>query len=267
MPIQTAVPIRVFDQESFHQVDRRVTGLAFDIQNEFGRYLDESLYQAELTRRCRLLGLEVEPELQIDVGFGDFCKSYYADHLINQGVIIEDKAVSALESVHKGQALNYLFLCGLHHGTLLNFGAESVQHEFVSTRLTHIDRRRYEVVAPHWKPLTRRCQELRDLLLQLLDEWGAYLDPLLYEEALIHFLGGQERIEHEIRVTSGGTVIGSQKRLLLTDNIAFAVTASTHRLETVLEHQRRFLRQTPLRALQWINLNHKSIELRTIERQ
>src|SRR5437879_1078399 len=90
MPIHTAVPIRVIDQESFHQVDRRVTGIAFDIHNEFGRYLDERLYQAELTLRCRTLGFEVEPELQIDVTFGPFRKSYFADHLIDGGVIVED---------------------------------------------------------------------------------------------------------------------------------------------------------------------------------
>ena len=34
MPIQTAVPVQVFDQESFHQVDKRVTGIAFDIHND-----------------------------------------------------------------------------------------------------------------------------------------------------------------------------------------------------------------------------------------
>ena len=43
MPIRTAIPIQVFDQERFHQIDRRVTGIAFDIHNEFGRYLDERI--------------------------------------------------------------------------------------------------------------------------------------------------------------------------------------------------------------------------------
>jgi GxxExxY protein len=265
MPIHTAVPIRVFNQESFHQVDRRVTGLAYDIQNEFGRYLDERLYQGELTRRCRDLGFEVEPELQIDVALGDFSKSYFADHLINGGVIIEDKAVSGLNHAHKGQALHYLFLCGLHHATLLNFRSERVQHEFVSTRLTPTERRQYELVASHWKPLTPKCHELHDLLRQLLTEWGAYLDPVLYRDALTHFLGGAERVEREIRVRCGGAEIGTQKMRLVADDIAFSVTASTHRPDIVFEHQRRFLRHTPLRALHWINLNHRRIEFRTIE--
>lgn len=267
MPIHTAVPIRFFDQESFHQVDKRVTGLAFDIHNEFGRYLDERLYQSELTRRCREQGFAVQPELQIDVTFGDFKKTYFADHLIDGGVIVETKAVASLAPLHRGQALNYLFLCGLHHGALLNFRTERVQHEFVSTRLTLYDRRRYEVIDADWRPMTPRCGELCDVLHQLLQEWGAYLDPFLYRDALTHFLGGEERVVREITITSDGSVIGTQKMHLLADDIAFSVTASTHRPEAVHEHQRRFLRHTPLRALHWINLNHKKIDLRTIERQ
>ena len=265
MPIRTSVPIRVFDQESFHQIDKRVTGLAFDIHNEFGRYLDERLYQRELTRRCRAIGLEVQPELEIAVSFGDFNKYYFADLLVNQGVIIETKTAMALSPAHRGQTLNYLFLCELHHATLLNFRTERVQHEFVSTRLTRAERSRYQVVVTDWKPLTARCHELYDIIHQLLKEWGAYLDPLLYRDALTHFLGGDDCVVREINIDSAGELVGTQKMHLVDDDIAFSVLASTHRPALVLEHQRRFLKHTPLRAIQWINLNHQQIEFRTIQ--
>jgi GxxExxY protein len=265
MPIRTSVPIRIFDQEAFHQVDKRVTGIAFDIHNEFGRFLDERLYQGELTRRCRARGFEVQPELEISVSLGDFNKCYFADHLINQGVIIECKAAAALSPAHKGQTLNYLFLCGLHHATMLNFRSERVQHEFVSTRLSPADRHRYEYVALDWKPLTARCPELQDIMDRLLTEWGAFLDPILYRDALTHFLGGEERVVRGVGVHSAGALIGTQKTHLLTDDIAFSVTASIHRPDLVREHQRRFLKHTSLRAIQWINLNHHQIEFRTIQ--
>ena len=51
MPITSSVPIKQFDQPSFHAVDEVVTGIAFDVHNEFGRYLDERLYQTELDER------------------------------------------------------------------------------------------------------------------------------------------------------------------------------------------------------------------------
>ncbi len=46
MPVETSSPITAFDQESFYAVDEVVTGVAFDVHNEFGRYLDERLYHA-----------------------------------------------------------------------------------------------------------------------------------------------------------------------------------------------------------------------------
>ena len=211
MPIRTSVPIEVFDQESFHQIDKRVTGIAFDIHNEFGRYLDEELYQGELTRRCQASGLSVQPELQITASLEDFRKDYYADHLVNQGVIIETKAVATLSPPHTGQTLNYLFLCGLHHGTLLNFRTERVQHEFVSTRLTPVDRQRHEIITRHWKPQTTECERLPSLFIRLLNEWGAFLDPILYRDALTHFLGGEAHVVQAIPIQSAGRIIGAQK--------------------------------------------------------
>jgi GxxExxY protein len=266
MPIFTAVPIEVFDQDAYHAVDRRVTGFAFDIHNEFGRFLDEKLYQNELARRCEVVGFDVVPELQITMSLNSFDKNYYPDLLINRGVIIETKAVAALGPVHKGQTLNYLFMCGLHHGTLLNFRSERVEREFVSTRLTSETRRQVTFHADHWKQLTPQCLHFRELLLTCLAEWGAYLDPHLYRDAVTYFLGDKDQVLHDVPVFSTGTVIGTQQMHLLTDEVAFSVTASTHQPQKVLEHLQRFLDHTRLKALHWLNLNHGRIELRTIER-
>lgn len=266
MPIHVACSIEVFDQERFHQVDKCVTGLAFEIHNQFGRYLDEKLYQRELTRQCRATGLAVEPELRITASLDDFSKDYFADHLVNSGVIVETKAVSTLAPEHIGQTLNYLFLCGLHHATLLNFRPDRVQHKFVSTKLTPADRRRYDMVAADWHAVSPQCDRLHALLVRMLAEWGTHLDPLLYRDALTHFLGGEAQVLREVSVGSEGASLGGQKMHLLADDIAFSVTASTHQPESVFEHQQRFIRHTRLRAIQWVNLNHSRVELRTIER-
>lgn len=269
MPIWTSSPIKVIDQETFHRIDHQVTGLAFDIHNEFGRYLDEKLYQAELARRCRRAGLDVlhDPELEMTVSLDGFIKKYFADVLINQGAIVETKAESALTPAHTGQTLNYLFLCGLHHATLLNFRSERVQHQFVSTRLTLADRLRYDFDLADWKPLTPQCEQLKHHLNRCLAEWGAFLDPILFRDALTHFLGGEERLVRRIPVLSEGEIIGTQEMRLMTNDVAFAVTAATHHPFAILDHQQRFLTHTPLKALQWINLNHHKIELRTVTRK
>ena len=269
MPIWTSFPIKIIDQETFHQIDRQVTGLAFDIHNEFGRYLDEKLYQTELARRCQRAGLEVihDPELHMTASLDGFSKKYFADLLVNQGAVVETKAVASLDPAHTGQTLNYLFLCGLHHGTLLNFRTDRVQHEFVSTRLTMADRLRYDFDLHDWKPQTAECDQLKHHLNRCLAEWGAFLDPLLYRDALTHFLGGEERLVRQVPIHSQGEVIGSQEMRLLTNEVAFSVTAATHHPSAIFDHQQRFLAHTPLKAIQWINLNHHKIEIRTITRK
>ena len=266
MPLHTSVPIKAIEQSDFHEIDEKVTGLAYDIHNEFGRYLDESLYQCELARRCRVMGFDVvhEPELKMTASLDDFSKSYFADLLINQSVIVETKAVAALIPAHAGQALNYLFLCGLHHGSLLNFRSERVQHEFVSTRLTPADRLRYELDLSDWIPQSPKCEHLQNHFIHCLNEWGAFLDPLLYRDALTHSLGGEAQVVRNVPVYSHGEMIGCQEMRLIADDIAFAVTTATHHPGSLLEHQRRFLSHTKLKAIQWINLHHHKITFRTI---
>src|SRR5688572_14002046 len=140
MPIYTSAPIRVFSQEEYHSVDKVVTGMGFKLHNEYGRYLDEQLYQTELAQRFAAYGFNVLSELKMTLALDSFRKGYYADFLLNSDVIVETKTAETLTDGHKAQVLNYLYMCGLHHATLLNLRPRSVQHEFVSTSLTHEQR-------------------------------------------------------------------------------------------------------------------------------
>lgn len=50
----------------------------------------------------------------------------------------------------------------------------------------------------------------------------------------------------EVPVFSDEQPLGTQQAHLVTDEVAFSVTASVHRPDVVLDHQRRFLHHTPL---------------------
>jgi len=264
VPIQTSIPITVFDQEAFHAVDKVVTGVAFDIHNEFGRYLDKRLYQRELASRLSGRGLVVHREMQMELTLDDFSRDYFADFLVNNGVIVETKVVGALTNAHKAQTLNYLYLCELHHGTLLNFRPERVQHRFVSTTLTTEDRRRIKWDLETWTPLTPRCEILHSTLVRALEDWGARLAPTLYRDVITHFLGGELEVVCNVEVRSEHGSLGEQRVHLVAPDVAFSVTAAVHRPDVVREHQRRFLQHTSLRAMQWINLSGQTVRLHTI---
>lgn len=54
---------------------------------------------------------------------------YVADFVVEDKIILELKAVSALNPSYEAQAIHYLTATGLRLAILLNFGAESLQHK------------------------------------------------------------------------------------------------------------------------------------------
>ena len=191
MPIEVSTEIRACDQEAFHALDRRIMGVVFAVHNEFGRLLDEDLYKREIAARCVAMGIQpVEREVRIRVSHQSFAKDYYLDLLFCSGLMLEGKAAERLVAAHRSQSLNYLFLAGLKHGPLVNFRTERLQHEFVSTTLTPEERRRFSVVEGEWVEMNPASRQFKAKTVELLDDWGAFLDVNLYREALVHFLGG-----------------------------------------------------------------------------
>ena len=241
MPISTSLSTKICDQEVFHSVDKLVTGLAFDIHNEYGQFLDERLYQSELAARLSEKGLSVEKELRVTLTLEDFSRDYYADFLINKGIIIETKTAEILTKAHKAQTLNYLFLCGLNHGTLLNFRTERVQHQFVSTSISNEERYLFEWNLKDWKPLSERCEMLLKILERSLEDWGTRLDPILYRDVITHFLGGELEVIRDIEVGSRYGSPGTQSVYLVTPKIGFSVTAAIHHPESIKDINFAFL--------------------------
>ena len=57
-------------------------------------------------------------------------QTYKADFVCYGKIIVELKAVSALDDAHRSQVYNYLHATGFKLGLLLNFGyADELQHE------------------------------------------------------------------------------------------------------------------------------------------
>lgn len=101
-------------------------------------------------------------------------------------------------------------------------------------------------------------------MIELLLDWGAWLEVNLYREAMIHYLGGMDHVVRTILVRTASGTLGRQKVFMLTEGYTFLISALRHGQDVMLEHQRRFLAHTDLRAVAWINLNGSLIEFRTI---
>jgi GxxExxY protein len=267
MPIEVTSRIEVFDQEAFHGLDKKLMRIVFDVHNKFGRFFDETLYKSEIAARWINAGFgTAEREVRITAKHGTFQKDYLMDILFNAGLMLEAKTTEILTPNHRTYGLNYLFLTGMRHGRLVNLRPERVQHEFLSTRLTAERRHEFTIDDSDWKCLNPESSVLKDTLVDLLKDWGAFLEAGLYKEAVTHFLGGTEKVVRFVPIVSAGRTIGEQKLHLLNADTAFSFTSVVAKPNSMMEHQRRFLEHTPLRFIQWVNFRRHRIEFRTLRK-
>lgn len=114
MPIEVDSEIRIFSQNEFHELAHQVMGIAFGVHNDFGRLMEEGIYQHAIQRRCETAGIvPARREVEIRVRHEEFQKSYFMDLLFASGLMLELKTVEALNNAHHAQALNYLLLTGM----------------------------------------------------------------------------------------------------------------------------------------------------------
>jgi GxxExxY protein len=268
MPITCPIQFTTPNEDQFRKLDYLVMEHAFAAHNTLGRFCDEAIYQADLAHRMRKVGLKpTEIEVPVNVSWSGFKKTYYLDVVVHDSVIYELKTATALTAEHKAQLLNYLLLLGQPRGKLINLRPPSLEWHFVSTTLTPADCRDVVFTDARWHPLSPACVELRRILTSLLADWGAFLEICLYQEALMFLLGGDEMVSQRVELAREGVELGNQRVHTHSTGVAFRITAFTEHQDRCEAHLRRFLALTPLIGIQWINLNHRTVELVTLTKE
>lgn len=106
----------------------KIIACAYQVSNTLGCGFLEKMYENALALELRKCGLDVEQQLPIQVGYdGIVVGDYKADLIVNGKVIVELKAMNALDDVHSAQTLNYLKATDLKVALLLNFGKPQVE--------------------------------------------------------------------------------------------------------------------------------------------
>ena len=114
---------------SENEIGRIVVDRALEVHRELGPGLLESTYEACLCHELRTAGLDVEVQKALPVVYKSVrldC-GYRTDLLVEKKVVIEIKAVEALNDVHLAQILTYLKLSGCKLGYLINFNVKRVK--------------------------------------------------------------------------------------------------------------------------------------------
>ncbi|HEY3399369.1 MAG TPA: GxxExxY protein [Geothrix sp.] len=106
----------------------RVISGAFKVQNTLGCGFLEKVYENAMVYECRKAGLAVANQHPIRVHYdGIVVGEYAADLLIEKRLLVELKAVKALDDNHLAQCLNYLKATGMKVCLLINFGKPELE--------------------------------------------------------------------------------------------------------------------------------------------
>lgn len=99
------------------------------IHRELEPGLLESVYETVLAGALKRLQLRVDRQVPIDIHYDgmNFAGAFRIDLLIEEGLIIEIKAVERLTNLLAKQLLTYLRLTNRSLGLLLNFSGETMK--------------------------------------------------------------------------------------------------------------------------------------------
>lgn len=115
----------------------KVIGAAMKVHQVLGCGFLEAIYSEALEIEFNDQNIPYKREISLNVHYkGQLLnKSYVADYICYNKIIVELKAVNYLESLHDSQVLNYLKATGFKLGLLINFGEQSLKYKRIVKEL------------------------------------------------------------------------------------------------------------------------------------
>lgn len=110
------------------ELTEQIIGAAIEVHRKLGPGFLESIYENALVIELRKRGLSVEKQVEVPVFYdGVEVGTHRLDLLVAGMIIVELKAIKALEDVHFAVVRSYLAAMRLEHGLLLNFARPVVE--------------------------------------------------------------------------------------------------------------------------------------------
>jgi GxxExxY protein len=116
------------DDLLYAELSYKIMGVAFEVHNQLGPGFGEDIYEAAMLMDLALEGVPLEQQKTFEVKYrGVVIGKYRADLIVDGKIILELKAVSAINDLFKQQLLSYLKATGYRLGILINFGSKRVE--------------------------------------------------------------------------------------------------------------------------------------------
>lgn len=116
--MRNASPLSAEEERLMHQT----IGSAIAVHRTLGPGFLESIYRKAMCLELTNRGIPYECERAIDVMYdGIPISGQQIDLIVGGRIIVELKAMSGLEDIHRAQVISYLRASGLRGGLLINF--------------------------------------------------------------------------------------------------------------------------------------------------
>lgn len=111
-----------------NEISYKIRGAIYQVYNELGPGLLESIYEAALCYQLRKDGLKVDAQVPLQVKYDNKILpiDFRLDLLVEDKVIIELKSVEEMKKVYSKQLLTYLKISDKRLGILVNFNTDNI---------------------------------------------------------------------------------------------------------------------------------------------
>ena len=112
---------------NFESMSGRIIEAAIDVHKTLGAGFLETIYENALRVSLSHRQILYESQTPVSIAFeGEEVGTHRLDLLVGGEIVVELKAIKALEDIHFAQVKSYLKATGLHVGLLMNFNAPTL---------------------------------------------------------------------------------------------------------------------------------------------
>ena len=113
----------------YEDLTYKIIGAAKEVYKVLGPGYLESVYEDAFCYELDLLNMSYQRQVELDVRYKTtiFEKRFRADLLVENKILIENKAIKKVTNQDEAQLINYLKTTSLRVGLLFNFGADKFE--------------------------------------------------------------------------------------------------------------------------------------------
>ncbi len=116
-----------------NKLSYKVIGAIFNVYNELGPGMLESVYEKALLYELSIAGIKAKSQVSIPIKYKNikFEVGFRADLIVENSIIVEIKSVDALTIVHHNQLVSYLKMSDKKLGFLVNFNTVRLKENII----------------------------------------------------------------------------------------------------------------------------------------